>query len=196
MQTDWQRTLMTRRLVLRVPAPRDAPSLVRLLSNYLVSGRTGVIPYPYCAHHAHVWIAHVLGHPGDFARLITLRSNPKIVVGAVGARSLDSPSPAVGYWIAEHFWGRGYATEALVALVSALFESHTVGCLKATIAIGNARSARVLHKAGFRRLMRRGISMSRARRRKLPVEYFDLTRERWSKITRVCSDAGGRATSA
>src|SRR5262245_18779625 len=175
MPTDLQRTLTTRRLVLRVPTPRDAPSLVRLLSDYQVSGRTGVIPYPYCAHHARGWIAHVLSHPGDFARLITLRSNPQIVLGAVGARNMDGTSPAVGYWIAAHFWGRGYATEALVALVSAVFESHTIGSLKATIAVGNARSARVLQKAGFRRLMRRGISMSRALRRKLPVEYFDLT---------------------
>jgi len=53
----------------------------------------------------------------------------------------------VGYWISRPHWGRGVATQALGLLVRALEDRP----LYAHITERNDRSARVLHKNGFRR---------------------------------------------
>ena len=54
----------------------------------------------------------------------------------------------VGYFIAEPHWGKGYATEALSAVVSALKGSGSTKFM-AGVDDDNVASARVLEKAGF-----------------------------------------------
>jgi RimJ/RimL family protein N-acetyltransferase len=54
----------------------------------------------------------------------------------------------VGYWIGREFWGRGFATEA----VTALLKIETTRPLHAGVAPHNAGSLRVLEKCGFVRV--------------------------------------------
>lgn len=81
------------------------------------------------------------------------------VIGAVGVNSL-APSPAVGYGIHPDFWGKGYVTEALSAVIDAWWkldrkelgpadlelppEHLFAACNKA-----NVGSVKVLLKTGF-----------------------------------------------
>jgi RimJ/RimL family protein N-acetyltransferase len=60
-------------------------------------------------------------------------------------------SAEVGYWIRRSEWGRGFGTEALRLVVRFAFSTLRLHRLQATVAAGNARSARVLEKVGFRR---------------------------------------------
>ncbi|HEY7550513.1 MAG TPA: GNAT family protein [Hyphomicrobiaceae bacterium] len=60
-------------------------------------------------------------------------------------------SASVGYWIGATFAGRGYMTDAVCAAARFAFASLRLNRLEAACLPGNAASARVLFKAGFRR---------------------------------------------
>lgn len=57
---------------------------------------------------------------------------------------------AVGYLLGKPYWGKGYATEALRAVIAYLFEQTTINRLYASAWAANIASARVLEKAGMR----------------------------------------------
>ena len=57
---------------------------------------------------------------------------------------------AVGYRLGKPYWGNGYATEALRAVIAYLFEQTTVNRIDAVTWRENSASARVLEKAGMR----------------------------------------------
>ncbi len=57
---------------------------------------------------------------------------------------------AVGYLLGRQYWGKGYATEALRAVIAYLFEQTTVNRIDAVTWRENNASARVMEKAGMR----------------------------------------------
>jgi ribosomal-protein-alanine N-acetyltransferase len=57
----------------------------------------------------------------------------------------------IGYWIGERFAGQGFMSEALGLLASYAFDGLTLHRIEAACIPGNARSIRVLEKAGFQR---------------------------------------------
>lgn len=57
---------------------------------------------------------------------------------------------AVGYRLGKPYWGKGYATEALRAVITYLFLETTVNRISASTWSDNTASARVLEKAGMR----------------------------------------------
>ncbi len=58
-------------------------------------------------------------------------------------------SAEVGYTFASEYWGRGYATEALAALVGYLFDTLGVTRVSGTLHPENIASAMVLERTGF-----------------------------------------------
>ncbi len=57
----------------------------------------------------------------------------------------------LGYYLGSAYWGRGYATEAGRALLAFAFDRLGVHRVEAEVVPGNAASARVLVRLGFRR---------------------------------------------
>ena len=55
----------------------------------------------------------------------------------------------LGYWIAEEYWGNGYAAEASRALVERAFDELNVDRIYASYRCENDQSKRVLEKLGF-----------------------------------------------
>src|SRR5262249_35521579 len=79
-------------------------------------------------------------------------------VGGAGGGSGSSPGPAVrpssaemGYWLAEPYWGRGITVEAIRLMSAYAFETCNMLRLFALPFASNARSTRVLEKAGYTR---------------------------------------------
>lgn len=56
----------------------------------------------------------------------------------------------IGYWLGESFWGKGYATEALQAMIAYSFEKLRLTRLLAGAYQENIPSQKVLEKRGFR----------------------------------------------
>ena len=58
-------------------------------------------------------------------------------------------SAELGYWVAEEFWGNGYAVEASEVLIERAFDELDVKVIYATYRCENFQSKRVLEKLGF-----------------------------------------------
>ena len=59
-------------------------------------------------------------------------------------------SAELGYWIAEEYWGNGYAVEASEILIEHAFRDLNVKTIFATYKTENNKSKRVLEKLGFK----------------------------------------------
>lgn len=80
---------------------------------------------------------------------MTLRDGT--LIGGISAQPSEE-CPQVfepGYCLGRAFWGRGYATEALDAVVRELFEAAEMPRLLCCHALANPASGRVMRKAGF-----------------------------------------------
>ncbi len=60
-------------------------------------------------------------------------------------------SAGVGYWIRQSRWGKGFATEAVRALIERGFGVYRLHRLEAHVALENHASQRVVQKLGFER---------------------------------------------
>jgi RimJ/RimL family protein N-acetyltransferase len=167
----------TERLRLRVPTLADAEDVARLIGNWRVAYWLVRVPYPYRVEHARAWIersleerAAGLGWP-----FLIERRDDRALVGSIDLSIEDDRSSgALGYWVAEEWWGHGYATEAGQAMVRFAFEVALLNQVTASVLPENARSVRVLEKAGFRHAgPRHEETYERGR---VDIEYFTLER--------------------
>lgn len=90
------------------------------------------------------------GLPSSWA--VTLRESGR-VIGTVGFMfySEANNSAEIGYSFARGEWNKGYATEALQAVISSVFSSLPLNRLEAQHDIRNPASGRVMEKCGMRR---------------------------------------------
>jgi len=131
----------------------DEPALVRYADNRKIwRNLFDAFPHPYGLLDAITWVARHAGvepvrffaidHAGELAGSIAV-----VPLDDVHARTSE-----IGYWIAEPFWGRGLATEAVRGLTSHAFETFPeLVRIQAAVFGGNVASMRVLEKAGYER---------------------------------------------
>jgi [ribosomal protein S5]-alanine N-acetyltransferase len=108
-------------------------------------------PHPYTIANAHEWIALASKHipPHDFAIVVN-----DTAVGGVGIilnESIRRHTAEIGYWLGEEFWGRGIATDALMAMTEYAFSHFDIVRIQASVFDWNPASMRVLEKAGYQR---------------------------------------------
>jgi hypothetical protein len=110
--------LETKRLVLRAPRLGDVKTLAALANDRRIAENTARIPHPYRSADAEEFIASA-NRGNDTAFLITQRNGQgnAQVVGACGFSQLDRHPPEIGYWLGVKHWGKGYATEAVRAMI-------------------------------------------------------------------------------
>jgi RimJ/RimL family protein N-acetyltransferase len=70
-------------------------------------------------------------------------------IGFIPRLDVERVSAEIGYWVGEPFWGRGIATEALIAVTRHAIERHGLTRVFALPFEYNAASCRVLEKAGY-----------------------------------------------
>ena len=142
----------TKSLILRPFRAADIPAIVRLLSDPAIAQTTLNIPYPYDEAKARDWLAsqqqeREAGTGHTFA--ITCREDGRLL-GAIDIRPrARHQKAAIGYWIGKPYWGRGYATEAVRAVIRYGFEALGLNRIYATHFTGNPASGRVMQKAGM-----------------------------------------------
>jgi ribosomal-protein-alanine N-acetyltransferase len=91
------------------------------------------------------------GQASGFGPYFMVRKADGAVVGEIGASLGRAAATAqVGYTVVEPCWGRGYATEALRALLAHVLAAPGVRRVVAETLMGHAASRRVLEKAGMR----------------------------------------------
>ncbi len=169
--------LETKRLALRAPRLEDAKSVAALANDRRIAENTARIPHPYRMTDAEGFISGA-NKAGHAVFLITLRDGT--IVGACGTVSEDE-TPELGYWLGVPYWGNGYATEALHAVVDYAFTDLGHEALQAGARVTNPASRRVLEKCGFQ-WTGVGLYRIRAINSSAPIDRFRLERRIWSAL--------------
>jgi RimJ/RimL family protein N-acetyltransferase len=173
-------TLHTPRLLLREFALSDATDVQRLASDYAVADTTQNIPHPYPDRAAAEWIStHGLAfEAGDAATFAIVLRQEDALVGTAGIRfDLRSDSAELGYWIGRPYWGRGYCTEAALAVLEYAFGDLNLNRVHASHLLRNPASGRVMQKLGMTREGLRREHAKKWEKYEDLVEYGILRRE-------------------
>lgn len=135
--------IRTKRLLLRPAFPEDARELFAAIAREGIVRMLASAPWPYLSEHAEAWCARPLDpHALDF--VIALPGAPGApIIGGAGVRDGE-----LGYWIAEEHRRRGYASEAVVAVLDAAAVLGYSG-LVAAHWLDNPASGGVLRACGF-----------------------------------------------
>ena len=139
--------IKTDRLVIGKPCKDDIPDLVSLLGNWNVSKWLSSVPYPYEESDASDWLDIMA--QDIYAYNIFLND---LIIGGIGLMDITKTDAEVGYWIGEEYWGNGYASEALAALIQHVFRTMPITALYASYFEKNTASAKLLRKTGFKEI--------------------------------------------
>ena len=177
--------LETRRLWLRWARLADAQAIVRLAGEKAVAEMTARIPHPYHPDAAERFIFQSRRSNADGGGLqlaITPKGKPNSLIGMVGiGPGPETGKPDLGYWLGTPYWGHGYATEAVRALIDAFFAYGEEDEVTACARVINPGSRRVLEKCGFA-YQGAGLSELPARCGLYPVDHFRLDRRTWESL--------------
>jgi RimJ/RimL family protein N-acetyltransferase len=133
------------RLRLRPLALADAPAITAYANDPGVNRMVRSLPprQPTCGFEGWIMILAARAPLGeDFVYAIEAEGE---LAGVIGAH-VRGGCVEIGYWLGRPFWGHGYATEALKALIP---HARALGPLHAAHFADNPASGRVLEKAGF-----------------------------------------------
>jgi RimJ/RimL family protein N-acetyltransferase len=167
--------LETQRLVLRAPQLEDAKAIAALANDRRIAENTARIPHPYRVSDAESWIVASAADLEGETYLITLANGS--VIGGCGFDIHDGAAE-IGYWLGTRYWGKGYTTEAVRALIDHAFTNTEHKALQSSVRVTNPASRRVLEKCGYEWT---GVALQHVRALgiSVPVDRFRLTRERW-----------------
>ena len=145
-------TLRTACLILRPWALVDAPALYAQAQNPKIGAMCGWLPQKSVAESREI-IEHILLKPHSFAICLAdhqLIGSIRLLFPTDSNLPLAAGEAEIGYWLGEGFWGKGYATEALQAMIAYSFEKQELTRLLAGVYQENTPSQKVLEKCGFR----------------------------------------------
>lgn len=174
-------TLETPRLLLRQPRPSDAVRLTRLINNFAVSGKLARVPYPYKLSDAEWWLGtwrddKPVGETG-----FSLELPGEGLIGHCGFHREEDGETAVGYWLGEPYWNRGFMTEAATRVIAWYFDMSKAEHLDSGIFAFNKASLAVQKKLGFTEI---GVGRKHCLARQEDLRHIQtrLTRARWNEL--------------
>lgn len=143
----------TERLILRPFTVADAPALQHLAGVHAIADTTLNIPHPYPDGAAEAWVASLPGqfHAGTGVTFALALRESGALCGSLGLSISQRHAHAeLGYWVGAPYWGRGYATEAVAALLTYGFRDLGLHRIHANHFTRNPASGRVMQKLGMR----------------------------------------------
>jgi len=166
---------------LRRLALRDAARVRLLAGEREVAEMTGLIPHPYPDGAAEEFIAAqtLAWDTGKEYNYAVLPGHDALLIGVVALRPDATERENLGYWIGRPYWGRGYATAALRAIIALGFGLLDVEKLTASHLVRNPASGRVMEKCGMRLL---GTSTREHRGVPEPFCLRGISREEWDLL--------------
>src|SRR5438270_7697020 len=107
------------KILLRPWQSQDAQPLAAIANNRKIWNNVrDQLPYPYTVTDAQQWIAHCKEQ--DPAVNFAVIYNREIAgsIGCIPKTDVYRKNMEIGYFIGEHFWGKGIATEAVRTLLN------------------------------------------------------------------------------
>ena len=141
-------TLATDRLVLRALNAADAMPIATLLNDFDIARMLARVPHPFSVADSKTFLAHVAASDTSRQRLFVLETRVDGLIGIIGLDPIEGRTE-LGYWLGKPFWGRGYMTEAVGAVLKWVGEEWGRRFLVSRHFADNPASGRVLTKTGF-----------------------------------------------
>lgn len=163
--------LETERLQLRGFRPDDAAAFQALAGHWDVARMTSDIPHPLNLDQAAYWLLPA----ADEARFALLLDGR--MIGGSGYFLRKPGAAELGFWLGRAFWGRGYATEAVTAVLAHALAHSSYPVFSSSHFTDNPASGRVLAKLGFEPVGT-GRIWSSARGVEVAAICYHLTRQR------------------
>ncbi|MGD7043119.1 GNAT family N-acetyltransferase [Jeotgalibacillus proteolyticus] len=149
-----EKTIETKRLLLRLFNEKDAPEVANLCHNYNLYINTLYLPYPYDQEDALSWIKHHLDHFNE-NKSYELAITDKVTGTLLGAIALSNnptfKNGEMAYWVGEAYWGNGYATEAAKGMLEFAFMEKNYNKVFARYFDSDAASGKVIEKIGMKK---------------------------------------------
>lgn len=118
-------------------------------NNAIATNLRDVFPHPYTLEDAVSFLELVAN--GSLGHVLGLYDEDMFVgcCSLIPQHDIYRINAEIGYWIGEPYWGKGYATEAVILLVDYAFQELDLLRVYAYIFEYNTASMRVLEKVGF-----------------------------------------------
>jgi ribosomal-protein-alanine N-acetyltransferase len=128
----------------------DVAAIVRYAGDLRVwRNLRDAFPHPYTPEEAQTWVQSAPRRRPETHFAIEMNGE---AIGGVGLnlkQDVYRRGGEIGYWLGVPFWGRGLATEVLVAMTPWAIETFDLCRVQANVFGWNPASARVLEKAGY-----------------------------------------------
>jgi len=164
----------TERLLLRPGWAEDAPALAAAIADETIVRNLATAPWPYGLRDAEAFLAQPRDPMLPSFLVFERTDGAPRLVGSCGLGRRPSGAVELGYWIARPFWGRGYATEAGIALID-IARALSLTQLEGSHFQDNPASARVLEKLGFKPIGITAPRLSCARGTEAPARMLRLS---------------------
>ncbi len=110
-----------------------------------------------------------------YCRWVLVDKIKRSFVGLCGVGVFDPKGfLEIGWWIAEKFWGQGYATEAVRYALEHAFRKIRIPHLKSVADPGHKASIAVIHKIGFEQKRRGFLGDYQRSPNNLPIVTYSL----------------------
>lgn len=135
--------IRTARLLIRRARAADLAAIHAILGNAEAMRYWSTPPHDSIDQSRH-WLDDMMATPPDVGDDYVIEHDGH-VIGKAGCWRL----PEIGYILHPSAWGRGFASEALAAIVARVFARHPVPEIVADVDPRNAASLRLLARLGF-----------------------------------------------
>jgi len=138
------------KVTLREWKKSDAEELAKIANNKKIWDNVrDRLPYPYTKKDAKEWLSLVRQQERTTTFCVEADGAMAGSVGFTMKEDVYRKSVEIGYFIAEKFWGKGIATEAIRQLVEYIEKNFDVVRIYAEVFEYNKASMKVLEKNGF-----------------------------------------------
>jgi RimJ/RimL family protein N-acetyltransferase len=145
----WPPEIATPRLRLRATTPADAAPMARFANDPGVARMTTSIPHPFFLEDAEGFITRMAASDRAREAVFGVEAPGEGLIGVLGLHPNDQARVELGYWLGRPYWGRGYMTEAVTAVLGWARETWIHPFLASGHFDDNPASGAVLVKAGF-----------------------------------------------
>ncbi len=142
----------TERLLLRKVASADAKSLWGIWSDPAVTKFMNISSFTHEEQALEmIDLLNQLANEHRAIRYSIIKKIGNCIIGSCGFNNIDfdKATAEIGYDLAKTHWGKGYATEAIIALIHVAFTHLEITTIVAKVDAANSNSIKVLQKLNF-----------------------------------------------
>ena len=149
-ETTLSPNIETKRLLLRPFQENDAEAFFACCQNPNLGNNAGWAPHKTLNESREILHSTFIGQEGIWA--VTLKDTQQLIasIGIVPDPKRENPQVRMlGYWLDEPYWGKGYMSEAVQAVLNYGFNELQLSLITANCYPHNKRSQQVLKRNGF-----------------------------------------------